>query len=109
MALLCHVGERFFYRNVPKLVWVVQVDNKSFNQIERIITDNKSYEILKSIFVMTGKYVLTFDDILSVKKCFPEKVWSEFIGENEVRNDSKPVDKSVNKTNNHEEDMPSVW
>ena len=98
-----------FYRNVPKLVWVVQVDNKSFNQIERIITDNKSYEILKSIFVMTGKYVLTFDDILSAKKCFPEKVWSEFIGENEVQNDSKPVDKSVNKTNNHEGDMPSVW
>lgn len=98
-----------FYRNAPKGIWAVQVDDTNVSQVKRMIGNGACYNILESIFMMTDKQILTFEGILSAKKCFPENVWNKFIGEEESRNDSAPVDKSVNKTGNHKEDMPSVW
>lgn len=98
-----------FYRNAPQGVRVVQVDDTSVDQVKRMLSRGNHRRILKYIFVMTDMDILTFDDILSAKKCFPEGVWSKFIGEKDNQNDSAPVDKSVNKTDNYEEDMPSVW
>lgn len=98
-----------FYRNAPKGVWAVQVDDTNVNQVKRMIGNGARYNILESIFMMTGKQILTFEGILSAKKCFPENVWNKFIGEEESRNDSEPVDKSINKTDSHEKDVPSVW
>ena len=108
-GMFISISGEIFYRNPPQGVRVVQVDENSVDQVKRMLSSGDHRRILKSIFVMTDKNVLTFDDIFSAKKCFPEKVWSEFIGEKENQHDSAPVDKSVNKTGNHEEDMPSVW
>lgn len=98
-----------FYRNAPKGIWAVQVDDTNVSQVKRMIGNGSCYNILESIFVMTGKEILTFDDILSAKKCFPEKVWSEFIGEKENQNDSVVVNNSVDDADRCGEDMPSVW
>ena len=98
-----------FYRNAPKGIWAVQVDDTNVSQVKRMIGNGACYNILESIFMMTDKQILTFEGILSAKKCFPENVWNKFIGEEESRNDSEPVDKSINKTDSHEKDVPSVW
>lgn len=98
-----------FYRNAPKGVWAVQVDDTNVNQVKRMIDNGFYYNILESIFMMTGKQILTLEDILSAKKCFPENVWSKFIGEKENQNDSAPASNPVDDADRCGEDMPSVW
>ena len=98
-----------FYRNAPKGVWAVQVDDTNVNQVKRMIDNGSYYNILESIFMMTGKYVLTLDDILAAKKCFPEDVWSKFIGEKENHDDSVSASNLVDDADRCGEDMPPVW
>jgi hypothetical protein len=98
-----------FYRNAPKGIWAVQVDDINVSQVKRMIGNGACYNILESIFVMIGKEILTFDDILSAKKCFLENVWSKFIGEKENQDDSAPASNPVDDADRCGEDMPSVW
>lgn len=98
-----------FYRNAPKGVWAVQVDDTNVNQVKRMIDNGSYYNILESIFMMTGKCVLTLDDILAAKKCFPEDVWSKFIGEKENHDDSVSASNLVDDADRCGEDMPPVW
>lgn len=97
-----------FYRNAPKGVWAVQVDDTNVNQVKRMIDNGSYYNILESIFMMTDKEILTFEGILSAKKCFPEEVWNKFIGEKEDRNDSEQASNPVDDADKRGEDMPSV-
>lgn len=85
------------------------MDDTNVNQIKRIIGNGACYHILASIFVMTDMEILTLEDILSAKKCFPENVWSKFIGEKENQNDSAPASNPVDDSDKCGEDMPSVW
>lgn len=98
-----------FYRNAPKGIWAVQVDDTNVNQVKRMIGNGSCYNILESIFMMTGKQILTFEGVLSAKKCFPEDVWSKFIGEKENQDDSAPASNPVDDADRCGEDMPSVW
>ena len=98
-----------FYRNAPKGIWAVQVDDTNVSQVKRMIGNGACYNILESIFMMTGKYVLTLDDILAAKKCFPEDVWSKFIGEKENHDDSVSASNLVDDADRCGEDMPPVW
>ena len=98
-----------FYRNAPKGIWAVQVDDINVSQVKRMIGNGACYNILESIFMMTGKQILTFEVILSAKKCFPENVWSKFIGEKDNHDDSAPASNPVDDADRCGEDMPSVW
>lgn len=98
-----------FYRNAPKGIWAVQVDDTNVNQVKRMIGNGSCYNILESIFMMTGKQILTFEGVLSAKKCFPEDVWSRFIGEKENQDDSAPASNPADDADRCGEDMPSVW
>lgn len=108
-GMFISLSGEIFYRNAPQGVRVVQVDDTNVNQIKRIIGNGTCYHILASIFVMTDKEILTLEDILAAKKCFPEDVWSKFIGEKEIRNDSAPESNPVDGADKCGEDMPSVW
>lgn len=98
-----------FYRNAPKGIWAVQVDDTNVSQVKRMIGNGACYNILESIFMMTDKQILTFEGILSAKKCFPENVWNKFIGEEENQDDSAPASNPVDDADRCGEDMPSVW
>lgn len=106
-ASVSRSGE-IFYRNVPEGVQAVQVNDTSVDQVKRMLDNGDYYQILKSIFVVTDKEILAFDDILAAKKCFPENVWSKFIGE-ESQDDSASVSNSDGDTEKFSEDMSSVW
>lgn len=108
-GMFISLSGKIFYRNAPKGIRVVQVDDTSVNQIKRMLGRGDHRRILESIFVMTDKEILTLEDILSAKKCFPENVWSKFIGEKENQDDSAPVSNPVDNADKCGEDMPSVW